>query len=246
MAGILTELGLTSGGKLVTQLPLPKKSRLDLLVQGGKRRIGFVFDETDHGTRFAGLTKALLDELEAGAMDHLVVWRRGEVPAGWKAGRERWARLGARPDVSLVAPSADTLRRLAAFRQLCRELQADGRDHREEAAAAMPGALGACPELQAALGLVGAGAAGQAPEPRPPASPVAGLPDGSGAVRDLVARLVQERKVLRRSNLLELVGDAGASPVEAGVFERALDDLERAGLLWRLEAAREDYVVCFR
>ena len=246
VALVLTGLGLKAGGKLLTQLTPAKASKLDLLVKAGSRRVGFVFDESANGTKFAALLKALLKELEAGGLDHLVVWRRDEPPPGWKAGRARWAELQARKDVTVHRPDPETLRRLRAFRQLCARLQADGRDHGAEAAARLPEALGACPEIQDTLRLLGTSLPGTAATPTAPAAPPPPPSRTGGAVRDEVARLVKERKVMRRDQLLSLVAEACEAQVEGAVFERALDDLEAGGVLWRLEAAKEDYVVFCR
>ena len=240
LSRILTGLDLRVGGRAVTALERPRGSRIDLVLLAGARRFGFALDDLENGSKFARRLKGLQEELDAGAVDHLFFWRKEEPRASWRVGRERLSELAGRPNVSVARPQGETLRMLQAFRGFCARLQADGRDHQGPARRLLDETLSQLPELAEVLAVLGA--SGEAPrEAVGPAEP------GPAAnVREAVTRVMTERKILHRDQLLRRVERILDEAVDQVVLERVLDDLEGGGVLWRLDTARENYVVASR
>lgn len=243
-ATLLTDLGLEARGKALTQVRPGPKSRVQLLVAAGGQRVGLVFDALVNGRSFASQLKSLHDDLGAGRLDRLVYWRQQPPKPSWKKGCQLWADLEQDSRVLVHRPAAETLRRLQAFRALCADLQGEGRSHREVGRAVLGGALRECQEVQEVLRFVGAQLQA-APEAPPQEPPVSGPPGGS-SLREILSGLVREARILGWSRLLELLREISPDPVDEHVVERGLEDLEAAGVLWRLRGGEERYVVASR
>jgi hypothetical protein len=244
MATALTDLHLRARGKALTQVTPAKPSKLSLVVSAGGQRIGFVFDDLVHGTGFTNRLKSVLSDLAAKRVDHLVYWRRIPPQKSWKVGNQKWQELQALPNALVRCPGPEVLRRLQAFRTLCSRLQSEGRCHQEVGRAVVFGALREQTEFQEILQLAGV----QRVAGGPPTAPSRDLQasSGNGGVRDLLVRILAEARLLSRERLLEKIRDEVPEGLEEAVFERAVEDVEVAGGLWRLPARGPGYVVCLR
>ncbi len=250
VAAVLGDLDLRASGRSLHELPIPRESRLALLVGGSGTRLGVVFDDTEHPRSASSLYEKLLAGLDRGECDRLVVWRPAPPPPTWKKTRESWDKLAARPEVSLEAPDPEALQRLDAFRTLLRELASEGRDEKVLARELYPEALGGIEELSRLLAEagVGGGGAAEAAEraPVPGEDPHGGVPGPGRDLRSTLRMLVRELKVVHAARLAELAAERLGGPVEGAVLDRLVLDLVDQQLVWRLRSGKSDYVVALR
>ncbi len=238
---VLDELGLTSGGRALKLLKKPRGSKLDHIVQAGRRRVALSFDDSNRGNSFSAQCKRLLAALEESAerarLDGLIVWRSAPIKRTWKKGRKLWQKVLDSGRVRFVNPSPESLRKLAAFRSLCSSLQGRGRDHRESAVRVFADELAPLPALQATLEGLEAESAQAAERTEAPAA------DGAQGVRDAIRSLLQELKLVASGRLRALLSEAHGAKAEAALVANALEDLEATGVIWQLRAAEGDDVI---
>ncbi|RME70785.1 MAG: hypothetical protein D6776_11175 [Planctomycetota bacterium] len=261
MALVFTDVPLQVRGRALSLAPIGNRQRdLQLVVRAGARAIGFVFDHTNNGRSFTARLKRLRKLLEDGTCDRLVLWRAGELPRGWRVGRRLCDELTREGRVHAAVPSAETLRRLEAFRTLCSEVQSEGLDHREPAAQLFEHVLAEQPEIAELLSILGVerhSTDAEATRPRQRASrdtlPTERAPHRSpaatargGSLRDVVRALVQRERVLAEGKLRELVREQTRREVAEPELIEVARDLEREGVLWCFASREDGHVLASR